>query len=415
MTSSAATPVGTNERHNILDALRGWALLGVLTANMTTFIGFGYASDPERDAALASRFDDLAELLIEWLVVGKFYSLFSLLFGIGFALQLDRLQRRGEGAARFARRLLVLFLFGLAHLFLLWMGDILALYALMGFALLLFRQASDRALLRWAVFLWLVPIGWSAMIHHAGIDPAGPIYELAMREFAARGVDLSISPAAWLNDADYLEQLNANPAAVLLRIGDLTYQLRPAKVLAMFLLGLWIGRRSLFADPSAHRPLLLRVAKTGMGVGLPLALVRAILHMNAGDSHPLRFAEETLYCISTPLLALGYAAAFTLLWSRGRRAILSWPDPAGRMALTNYLAQSLVQSLVFTGMGFALATRFGLVFVLLFAPALFAAQVVLSRWWLARFRFGPCEWLWRSATYGRAQPMRLARPVVGTA
>lgn len=407
MQANLTAPTQASERHHILDALRGWALAGVLMANMVVFIGFGYASEPERAAALGSGLNDLAELLIEWLVVGKFYSLFSLLFGIGFAV---RLERSGEGAARYLRRLLVLFLFGLAHLYLLWMGDILALYALMGAVLLLFRRTGDRALIRWAVVLWMAPIGWSALIHFAGIKLADPIYGAAMQGFAAGGIDLKMSPASWFNQADYLDQLALHPTEVLLRIADLTYQMRPAKVLGMFLIGLWIGRRGLFAATPEKRGLLVRTMRVGLGVGLPVAFVRAILHMTAGESHPLRFAEEALYCLSTPLLALGYAAGFTLLWEGRARKLLKWPAAAGRMALTNYLSQSLIQTLLFTGAGLALGNVFGLAFVLPITAAIFAAQVAFSRWWLARFRFGPGEWLWRSATYGRAQPMRLARP-----
>ncbi len=410
MQADRMAPTGASERHHILDALRGWALAGVLAANMMVFIGFGYASEPERAAALGSHFDDIAELLFEWLVVGKFYSLFSLLFGIGFAMQLSRLQARGEGMARYVRRLVVLFLFGIAHLFLLWLGDILALYALMGGVLLLFRRASDRALLRWAAALWMVPVAWAALIHFADINLAGIFYYLAFQGFAANGLDQNISPATWLNGADYLTQLRNHPNEVFLRIGDLVYQMRPAKVLAMFLIGLWIGRRGLFAATPETRPLLVRTVKLGLGIGLPLALVRAVLHMTAGENHTLRFLEEALYCVSTPVTALGYAAGFTLLWGGGGSRLLAWPAPAGRMALTNYLSQTLIQTLLFTGAGLALGNVFGLTFVLPFAAAIFAVQVAFSGWWLTRFRFGPAEWLWRSLTYGRAQPMRLARP-----
>ena len=409
MRADRLAPTDASERHHILDALRGWALFGVLAANMMVFIGFGYASEPERAAGIGAGLNDIAELLLEWLIVGKFYSLFSLLFGIGFAVQLQRLEARGEGIGRYLRRLAVLFLFGLAHLYLLWLGDILALYALMGGVLLLFRRASDRALIRWAIALWLVPIGWAALIHFADINLAGIFYYLAFTGFAANGLDQSMSPATWLNSADYLTQLGNHPNEVFLRIGDLVYQMRPAKVLAMFLIGLWVGRRALFAATTTSRPLLVRVAKLGIGLGLPLAFARAVLHMTAGENGTLRFLEETLYCVSTPTLALGYAASFTMLWSRGPSRLLAWPAPEGRMALTNYLSQSLIQTLLFTGAGLALGNVFGLAFVVPFAAAIFAFQVAISSWWLTRFRFGPCEWLWRSLTYGRAQPMRLAR------
>lgn len=409
MQADRPAPTDASERHHILDALRGWALAGVLMANMVMFIGFGLSTPEQRTAALGSALDDISELLIEWLVVGKFYSLFSLLFGIGFALQLGRLQQRGEGLGRYLRRLGVLLLFGLAHLYLMWLGDILALYAVMGAVLLLFRGAADRTLLRWAVLLWFLPIAWSALIHFGGINLAQPLYGLGVQGLVAAGIDLNVGPNAYYRTTGFVAQLATHPSEVWFRLGDLTYQLRPAKVLGMFLIGLWVGRRLLPTGLDAAAPLLRRVARWGIGLGLPLSLAKALTGMLGQDRPVWAFAEETLYCLGTPLLALGYAAAFALQWRAGRSRWASWSAPAGRMALTNYLAQTALQSLIFYGWGLGLVGRFGLVFVFPFTAAIFAFQVAFSAWWLRRLRFGPCEWLWRSLTYGRAQPMRLAR------
>lgn len=410
MQADPVAPTDASHRHHILDALRGWALAGVLMANMVGFIGFGMLPPDQREAAIGSGLDDLSELLIEWLVVGKFYSLFSLLFGIGFALQLQRLKQRGEGVRRYLRRLAVLFLFGLLHLFLLWLGDILALYAVMGAVLLLFRGAQDQTLLRWAAVLWMVPIAWGALIHFGGINPAQPLYDIGVQGLVASDVDLKAGPVEFNRNSGFVEQLAIRPAEVWFRLGDFLYQMRPAKVLAMFLIGLWAGRRLLPAGLDAAAPLLRKVAKWGLGLGLPLSLAKALAGMLGEERPSWLFAEEALYCLGTPLLALGYAAVFALLWRAGRSRWLGLAAPAGRMALTNYLMQTVLQGLIFFGWGLALIGTFGLAFAFPFTAVIFAAQVAVSRWWLARFRFGPCEWLWRSATYGRAQPMRLARP-----
>lgn len=408
MAHPSSAPVDPGERSHLLDGLRGLALLGILIVNMVGFIGFGMNDEAGRAAALGAALDDLAELAIEWLVTGKFYSIFSLLFGIGFALQIERLERRGEGVARYIRRLAVLFAIGLAHLLLLWFGDIVALYALMGFVLLLFRRASDRALLAWAALLWLLPVAWAALIHLGGADLAKPFFGAGMRGLVAAGIDPNQSPLAYYRDTNYFEQLAVHPAEVFFRVGDLVYQLRPAKVLAMFLVGLWVGRRAIYADPATHRRLLRRVATVGLGAGLPLSFARAALDLAGPETPPVELAVEALYCLSTPTLALGYAAGVALLWANGRRRLVEWAAPAGRMALTNYLMQTVLQSLIFYGWGLALIGRFGLAFVFPFAAAVFALQLAYSRWWLARFRFGPVEWLWRSLTYGKAQPMRRA-------
>lgn len=407
--TSETMPVAASERHVILDAVRGWALLGILIANMMTFIGWWFVSDVQRAELPGALLNGPTELLIEWLITGKFYSLFSLLFGIGFALQLGRLEARGEGRSRYLRRLAILFLFGVAHLLLLWMGDILALYALMGAVLLLFRRASDATLLRWAVILWLLPIGWSALIHLAGINVTAPMFGAAFGTLVAlTGLPPDAIPLGIYRSADLATHLLGHPGAAQFRVADLLYQLRPAKVLAMFLIGLWVGRKAIYARPGDFLPLLRRTAKIGLLLGFPLSLGRALLGLLAGDDPVWEFAAEVLYCLGTPTLALGYAACFALLWAHGRRRLIAWPVPAGQMALTNYLGQSVLQSLVFYGYGLDLIGRLGLVFVLPISLALFAAQVVFSAWWLARYRFGPLEWLWRSATYGRAQPMRLA-------
>lgn len=405
MASNAGAPVDPEGRSHFLDGLRGLALFGILIVNMAAFIGFGMNDEAGRAAAIGSAFDDSAEMTMEWLFMGKFYSIFSLLFGIGFAIQLSRLEARGEGIGRYIRRLVILFGIGLAHLLLLWLGDIVALYALMGFALLLFRRASDRTLLIWAVMLWMLPIAWSAMINFGGIDPSKPIYKAGLRALVLFGIDPNLGPLPYYRDTNYLEQLAVHPPELLFRLGDLVYQMRFSKVLAMFLVGLWVGRRDIYADLAAHRPLLRRVAVFGLSAGLPLAFARAGVDLGAPETPVTRVLAEALYCVSTPTLALGYAAGAGLLWANGRRRLLEWAAPAGRMALTNYLMQTILQSLIFYGWALALIGRFGLIFIYPFALALFAFQLAYSRWWLARYRFGPVEWVWRSLTYGKRQPM----------
>ncbi|HEU4957993.1 MAG TPA: DUF418 domain-containing protein [Sphingomicrobium sp.] len=402
-------PIDASERSPMLDSLRGWALLGILVANMVSFIGFPFLDDAQRGATIGAAFDDISELLLEWLVVGKFYSIFSLLFGIGFAIQLNRLEQRGEGVPRYLRRLAVMFLIGMAHMLFMWLGDIVALYALMGGVLLLFRHQSDRALIGWAIALWLVPLAWSALIHFGGINLAEPIYGLGVQTLTAWGVDLSNGPLPHFRDAGFWEALSVRPAQAYFRLGDLVYQMRFTKVLGMFLIGLWIGRRAVYAQLDEYASLLRKVARWGLAIGLPVSLVKAILAMWPGDEIPLvEFAAEAAYVLGTPTLALGYAAGFALLWRGGRHPSLQWAAPAGRMALTNYLMQTILQSLLFYGWGLGLIGKLGLVFIYPISLALFALQVAYSRWWLARFRFGPVEWLWRSLTYGRAQPMRMA-------
>ena len=399
-------PITASERSRLLDSLRGYALLGILTANMVSFIGFYFIPDEAREALALGRLDDLAEFLLEWLIVGKFYSIFSLLFGIGFAIQLGRLQQRGEGVPRYLRRLGILLLIGLAHLYLLWLGDIVTLYAVMGAVLLLFRNVGDKTLLRWAVALWLIPVAWSAAIHFGEFRPAKAIFAHADATFVAMGFDLTQGPLPFFRDAPLIDHLRAHRAEVFFRLGRLVYEMRFTKVLGMFLIGLWVGRRAVYANLDQYRPLLKRVATFGLGLGLPLAAAKAYLTMTAEDRPVYDFAAECLYVLSTPTLALGYTAGLVLLWANGRRGLLAWCAPAGQMALTNYLMQTLLMSIFFFGWGFGQIGKYGLIFIYPFSLALFGVQLAYSRWWLSRFRFGPVEWLWRTLTYGNLQPMQ---------
>ncbi len=395
-----AEPLPPSQRADLLDALRGFALFGVLASNM---MGFSGALRAQVDHSTAAT---LTEFGLNWLMHGKFYSIFSMLFGIGFALQLGRLEARSEGIGRYMRRLAILFGFGLLHIVLLWKGDILALYAAMGFALLLFRRVDDRTLLRWALFLTLVPILWRLAMLWTTFEPKKPLHDVARAIYAYFGVaeangltgPVSIGP-------DYLEHLKVGIGGPFQRAGALLQELRPARVLAMFMVGLWIGRRALYAKLDQHVPLLREVLIYGLVLGLPAsAAMASIMQFSAeGKAHDLW--EATAYSLGVPTLALAYAAGFALLWRGSARRWLTWFAPTGRMALTNYLTQTMIQSVLFMGWGLGLYERMSIVWVPLLSIAILAAQMVLSHWWLNRFRFGPFEWLWRSLTYGASQPM----------
>ena len=404
-TLARSEPLPPSERADLLDALRGFALFGVLTSNMVGFSGALLAHvDPSTAATLT-------EFGLDWLMHGKFYSIFSLLFGIGFALQLGRLEARGEGVARYMRRLAILFGFGILHIVLLWKGDILALYALMGFVLLLFRGVDDRTLLRWAVVLALAPILWRLAMLWTSFEPKRPFHDVARAIFAWLGV----AGANGLTDAvstgpDYFEHLKVGLGSPFQRAGALLQELRPARVLAMFMIGLWIARRALYAHLDAHVGLLRKTLIWGLLIGLPASAAMAWIIQNAPDDQRKLWNlwEATAYSFGVPTLALAYAAGFALLWRGAARRWLAWFAPAGRMALTNYLTQTLIQSILFMGWGFGLFGQLSIVWVPWASLAIFVAQVGLSKAWLARFRFGPFEWLWRSLTYGHSQPMRRA-------
>jgi uncharacterized protein len=175
------------------------------------------------------------------------------------------------------------------------------------------------------------------------------------------------------------------------------------RVFGMFLLGFYVGRRGLFANLPAHRPLLVRVAVWGFVVGLPLSYVGAVMEVSAvglvlPDARGL--LETTLKTIGVPALAMGYAAAFALLFMRVAALRRAFAAP-GQMALTSYLAHSVVGIAIFYGIGLGLWAKVPLAIVMAGAISLFIVQMVLSRVWLTYAAFGPVEWLWRMFTYRR--------------
>ncbi len=401
-------PTAPHERIERLDVLRGFALLGVFAVNMLTFT---QPMEAHFLNPLAAHPSPWTLGLLVALAQGKFYALFSFLFGMGFGLQEARLQRHGDDATRLLRRRLwVLLGLGLLHGVLIWSGDILFMYAGIGFLLMSFRTRSDRALRTWILAL----LGLlSALLVAAGV--------LLILE--ARHSPETIAKEA----AEQLRQMEATlqnalqayghgpfPTLFRQRLRDLagnyglTLGVLP-QILALFLLGLLTSRLRFAQDAPEREPWLKRVAAWGLGLGLPLNLLTTLLMGRgpAGPANPWGLVALGLYIPGSTLLCLGYAAALARIHQRPGGAwlrYLAWP---GRMALTCYLTHSILFTFTFNAYGLGLYGKVGLGSALLMAVSLWLALIPLCRAWLSRYRMGPAEWLWRSLTYGRAQAFRL--------
>lgn len=399
-------PIDSQQRLDVLDVLRGFALLGILVANVLMFSGLFFKDM----AGLSSpgTLDQVVYFAQEVLVHGKFYSIFSLLFGIGFFIFLSRAERRGMPAGRlFARRLAILLGIGIVHATLLWAGDILTLYALLGYVLLLFYRCTPRALLAWVVALLASRILIYALMWWSGMQhPLAPPADAADESFDAIGAMISGFQGG------YGDVLGANALQLYGRWVSLLVSVRVPTVLALFLLGLWIGRRGIAADLSGNRPLLRRAAAWGLGLGLPLNALWIWLMNDAAPYLPGSLSgmfELAVESVGVPLLAIGYAAGVALMMQSARvRGWLNLLAPVGRMALTNYLLQSVACMFIFYGLGLGLYGQLGTAAAVGVVLPVYALQVLASRWWLSRFRFGPVEWLWRRLTYG--VPVRFRRP-----
>ena len=394
-----ALPV--RERVLALDVLRGIAVGGILIANVFVFFGLGFLSR-DQVAALATTTADHAALWFEHVFIDqKFYSIFSLLFGIGFGIQLSR---GGEAALpRFKRRLRILLAMGAIHAFFIWAGDILMLYALLGFTLPWFARKQDRDLLKWTVILLATPTALYALVllvwvvtgQHAGSANSGlPAPMLHFFEGIGRG--------------GFKEAFIGNLVFLSGRWADLFATVRFPKVLGMFVLGLWTVRTGVTSSLENRRALLVKWATLGWLIGLPANLAAAwiferwhYLPPNGGG-----LIGTALQGVGVPMLAIGYAATIALLVIAGRRWITVFA-PVGRMALTNYLMHSLICTTLSYGFGFGLWWHTSPATAMAIAVAIIVVQIPLSALWLSGFRFGPVEWIWRRLTYRRPIAMRL--------
>ncbi|MEO8067496.1 MAG: DUF418 domain-containing protein [Flavobacteriales bacterium] len=394
------------QRTDLLDALRGFALFGVVFSNYAG-LAFWVFLPPEQKAALPGSFLDAP---LDWfhmvLIDGKFYSIFSMLFGIGFGFFLAK---GADGLLRFYRRMFILLIIGWLHLRYLWNGDILFLYALLGMLLPLFRNVRDRTLLVVASILLLMPLAIDTLnvATDDAFDPGNYPRSIGTGRIEALGFTKAEFRATVV-DGGLQEFMLHRSITWLFRVENLLSSNRLPKVFALFLIGLWVSRRKLFVDPAAHAPLLKRVLLIGTLIGLPGCMLTHWAHEHL-EALPLAEGlwETVGYTIGVVPLAMAIASAFALLWTKlPWRHALKVFAPMGRMALTNYLMQTIIALWLFTGLGLGLGTHVSAITFESLAVGVFILQVVWSRWWLKRFRFGPMEWAWRSLTYGKVMGMR---------
>nr|WP_307774151.1 DUF418 domain-containing protein [Luteimonas salinisoli] len=342
------------------------------------------------------------------LVDGTAITLFSVLFGVGFAMQMQRAAGQPGRVRRYVRRLLVLLAIGLVHAWLLWWGDILRYYAILGLALLPFARVAPRLLAAAGVVVVVaLPLALQPVVPQL-LPPQIGSAESAAQSLAAFGSE------RWseMLEGNFARDLRMRVAVWIL----------PAYVFGRLLIGVALGGSGVLQDPANH----LRFWKRCCLATLPVAVAIAALlflhdHRDLATAipwlreEPGRLALRMLRNLAPLNLALFYLSAFVLAFQRPAwRTGLAWLAPVGRMALTNYLAQTAVAIALFYGVGLGLGPRFGMAGVCIAALVVFPLQAVASAWWLRWFRFGPLEWLWRTLTYGRMQPMRRACRRPGT-
>jgi uncharacterized protein len=403
--SADVRPVSSSERLFSLDLIRGVALLGILIMNMPGFATSFYSGLSGSDQWL-NWWDEWTAMLRNVLLSGKFNSMFSLLFGIGFTIQLERLlDRRGAAGVRiYMRRLAGLFLLGALHMLVFWTGDVLHMYALLGTLLVFLRHRSDRTIVILIVLCMLFPIALG-LVKMWIVD-------------AAYIEHLEIAFNAWLasNDAAYgrgsfIDAMHEHMRETWFLYTDpvsIEYTISFYVQLAttMFI-GFLIGRHRVVQRIPELMPQLIRLQHWSLGIGIGSALL-------------LAYGEKTVSPIDVSaksiVVSLSYAVCRIALMSFYVTSLIRLTqDPTwrlrflpiarvGRMPLTNYLLQTAIATTIFYGWGLGFWNGGGpLVWLLLALAIYFIVQVPLSGWWLARFEYGPMEYLWRAMTYGRAQ------------
>jgi uncharacterized protein len=363
---------------------------------------------------------------LSWIFIrGKGFGIFSFMFGLSFALQMQRAQQHRpetDFRPRFAWRLLILFAIGWLH-GLAYSGDILTVYAALGIPLLLFYRVPDRWLL---VFALLLLVGVPRMAQRLVQGPATPA-ALQSLQSRMKAEAAEHWRAVAEGDVPTIVRLHATTGFR----GKWEFQLGPMgrgyQTFGLFLLGLWAGRRRIFEDVSTNRLLFVRLWRwTGaltLLVPLTAGALFAVGQAAGGAPSQEQGAGTMPDFTSWPVIAglcaydawnnamtLFYVSSFALLFLRPwwRPRLLRF-GPVGQMALSAYVGQTMIGVLVFFGFGLGLLGRFGNSVTIPMGLALFVAQVWACRAWLGRFRFGPLEWAWRSLTWLRLEPFRAAR------
>lgn len=387
------------DRVEFVDVLRGFALAGVFAANLLIFSGFTYMFDWQQAMLPTTSVDRVIHLLEVIFIENKFMGLFSILFGISFWLFLDRAKARGvEGTRLFYRRVGWLFVIGAVHCWLFWLWDILMFYALWGLLLPLFLRVSNKVLLRIGLFFAVLAPALIGGFRSLMMEPAPSLNALALETFSF-GSYSQVLYVNWIYEWD-----------TTLSISQLAYQVA---LFGRLLLGLYAARLLLHVDLQSHYKLFRALLVGGAVIGIACNILIAGRYLNssaAAASFLLPFSRRLIAETGYLALTLAYAAGLALLFqTSGLKRYLLIFAPVGRMALTCYLLQTLFGIWLFYGFmpGPNLMGKIGPVWLILVWVIGYANQIWFASLWLQHFRLGPAEWLWRSLTYWKIQPLRL--------
>jgi uncharacterized protein len=380
----ALGPLPPANRIIAIDVLRGLALFGVLMVNIVTEFRVSIFEQFLAERPPQSEFGRVLEALLMLLLSQKALALFSLLFGVGLAIQFDRLGGNSPRAMLLVRRLAALLAIGSIHVFLIWNGDILTEYAVAGFIVLPLLFGPR----------WLLALAGAIFLAGFLLMPLSP----SPLPFPSQSwIEQHVAEAANAYGTGSFMQVLAYRIREIPAIASLHFLIFP-RTLGLFLLGAFAWRIGLLRNIDMHRFALPLSGATAflLGIGLSTSdqLALGPWHIAIERSAPI-------------LIALGYAAIVLAAVTTGAGKLLAWAAPLGRMAFTNYMLQSIILGWIFYGYGLGLFGSVGVAAAFGIGVVIYVLQTLTSIWWLHRFRFGPIEWAWRTLMYGTVQPMRL--------
>lgn len=410
-------PATDTDRIITLDVIRGIAVMGIFSVNVVAFamVEAAYFNPPLFGFhSLADRLMWLATFLF---IDGKMRSLFSILFGASMLLVIERAEANNRSAARvhFAR-MAVLLLFGLAHFYLVWVGDILTSYAIVGMFAFAFRKQPLSSLAALSITFYVGAFLWSINDSAAfanAVDVVRSNFGTARQIAAAHNTIAFFEPSRRAIAEDFQAHRSFAALAHWTMIREFWapwYQLRGLfpETLALMLLGM-AGYRSGFLTGAWSDRCYARIAAIALSSGLLYCALLAALVWSGGFTLQVTIsALETWMIPAHPVMAIGYASAIVLLVRR-RGFITARVAAVGRSAFTNYLGTSILASLVFNGSGLGLYDRLSRAECWLLVPFVWALMLLWSKPWLDHFSNGPFEWAWRSLARGALQPMRKPR------
>lgn len=396
----------TADRIIILDVLRGFALMGILVAHFAA----GMLPQAVYESVASSAIDNVLLTIINIFVQSKFYTIFSFLFGLSFALQLGLARQKGGNfLGRYAWRLIVLGIIGFIH-HIHWRGDILTIYVLLGFGLLLFHNLPDKILLTIALLLVLnVPTRVTEL--YRSFNAQSPDKARTEQEANHRNAEAE-EYYNMIKQGSYTQMLKDNLEGFTYKM---EFQVESGRIyitLGLFLLGLYAGRRKFFENLIEHRLFFKKLFKYCGFATLALigiAILLFVVIQVPFDNPLVAFIGGFIYDVASAAMTFFYIAGVTLLFGRIRwRNILLHLAPVGRLALTTYIVQTVIGLFIFyhiSGYGLGLIGEIGGALTILMTISVFLLQIVFSRWWLSKFQYGPLEWVWRSLTLLRVQPL----------